>query len=309
MADFINYWNTWASIINNTLSSIVFIVSIIWWIIYFWGKKYKILELKSSNFNVNSDANDFKKAMFPISGYEEIETIEYNSEFDYVNFIKHILPKLQEIKEKYQYLAIFWISEMFLPFCVGFFMQNTKHIIWYRKLKEQSVDFMWNPWAYPGIFSLKWGLWITKYFAYWLKKLGNWEEFFHLWDEINLIIPISFTINEDDIPENLKENKIYKFWLKEPNWSFLINKRQLKKFENDINTIISKINTEIWNCWKIHIFATLPIPFCIALWQAIHRNNCECIFYDLNKSTSKYSKIISTREILNLQNLWNMKKN
>lgn len=247
--------------------------------------------------------------MFPISSYEEIETIEYDGNLNQIDFIQSILPQLQNIKDKYQHIAIFWITEMFIPFVIWFFMQNTKHITAFRKLKEQNINFLWNPWSYPSFFSLKWILWIKNYFKYWLKILNNKEKPFNLWDEINLIIPISFGINENNIPDNLKKNKLYRYWLEETNWNFLINKGQLKKFEKNINNIISKINNEIWTHWKIHIFATLPIPFCVALWQAIHRNNCECIFYDFNKDTSTYSKIISTKDILNLQNLWNMKKN
>lgn len=292
MDNFINNWNIWSSILNNTLSFFVLLFWLIGWILYISKQKHKIIILSSNRINIVTEDNEVRKAIFPIPSYEETVRFHYDTSMAPKDFINSSKSKFIEIKEGYQYLCIGWASDMFIPFALWYCMQN-KDIIWLRRLKLNS--FNWNPWAYPWFFSLKWWLWIKNKFC--SQKIAIIEKSeIKQWDDVNLLLPISFEINEENITSDLQENKKFIFWLKNTNENFLINKWQLEDFQEEIKEVIKQINEKIWISWKIHIFGTLPIPFCIALWQAIHRNDCECIFYDL-KGGTKYEPIISTKDI------------
>lgn len=290
----VKFLNDWSSIWNNTLSFFVLLFWLIGWILYISKQKHKIIILSSNRINIVTEDDELKKAIFPIPSYEEAIRFHYDNSISPKDFINNNKLKLIEIKEKYQYICIGWVSDMFIPFILWYLMQNTRDIIWLRRLKLKKV--FWNPWAYPWFFSLKWLLWIkNKFFSQKMKELNEID--MRNWDDINLILPFSFKIHKENIPSNLSKNKEFIFWLEKINGNFLINEWQLRQFQEKIEKVIQRINKEIWTSWKIHIFGTLPMPFCIALWQAIHRNDCECIFYDLNRETSKYEPIISTKDI------------
>lgn len=300
--DLINTLNTFSTIWANFVTIITWIVALFAFIFtfkYFVGKKYKAIVISSKTFQIPLEKEDIMRAIYPSKIYDETIDFTYDKTITTpINFYNQNLWILSEIKSKYNPICVFWISEMFIPLLIWYYLQDNIHIEWFRKLKEDIIKFSWNPWSRPSILSLKWFLWLKWIKKSLLNKYNTPEININQWDEINLIVKISYDINLSNIPEELKNKENIIFWLNKTDPSFLINRSQIFTFSKNIKEVLHKIDQQIWNNWKINIFSTLPIPFCIKLWQNIHRNWPEVVFYDFNRSTNKYEKVISTKDII-----------
>lgn len=299
MDKILEYTTLWA----NLTTIISWIVWLILWVpivlYYFWSKKHKALIISSKTFQIPIEKEDLLKAIFPIKIYDETIDFVYDKSLqtpkEFCDVNKNILS---EIKGKYNPICIFWIAEMFIPFWIWYYLQDSIHIKWFRKLKENLISFFWNPWAWPSIFSLKWILYIkwllkilfNRYYTPKIQSLSKWEE-------VNFIINISSVVDVSKIPDDLKWLKKIHFWIFRPEPSFLINESQIYTFTKKIKSVLCDIENLIWLDWKINIFWTLPVPFCVKLWQSIHRNWPECIIYDFDRELNKYKKVISTKDI------------
>lgn len=294
----VTYSTIWANF-STMITWIIALITFIFAFKYFTWKKYKAIVISSKTFQIPLEKEDMIKAMFPIKLYDEsIDFIYDKTLVSPIDFCNEKSLILSQIKSQYNPICVFWISEMFIPFWLGYYLQDSVHIEWFRKLKEDMVQFSWNPWSWPSILSLKWFLWLKWVKKSLLNKYNISEINLKQWDEINLIIKISYDINLSNIPDELKNKENIIFWLNKVDPSFLINRSQLFNFSKSIKKILHEIDQQIWNNWKINIFSTLPIPFCIKLWQNIHRNWPEVVFYDFNRSTNKYEKVISTKDII-----------
>lgn len=300
--DAIDKITVFSTIWANIVTIITWVIALLWFFLafkYFTWKKFKAIIIWSNTFQVPLEKEDIVSSIFPSKIFDETINIIYDKNLispkDFCNENKDILS---ELKSKYNPICIFWISEIFIPFWIWYYIQDSTYIRWFRKLKENIIDFSWNPWAWTSILSLKWILffkWLLKA----IKNNYNNPTFnFNQWEEINLIIKISYDINLDSIPDDLKDNKNLIFWLNKTDSSFLINESQVFTFSNKIKMLMYKLDEQLWSNWKINIFWTLPIPFCLKLWQNIHRNWPEVVLYDFNRNLNKYEIQISTKNII-----------
>lgn len=301
--DLINIVSTYSSIWANFTTILTWIITLLLWIpaflYFFWWKKYKSIIVSSKTFLIPLENEDIKKSVYPSKIYDENINFSYDnnlqspSEFCNVN-----LQILSEVKEKYNPICVFWIAEMFIFFWIWYYLQDSIHIRWFRKLKNDIIKFSWNPWSWTGLFSLKWFLYFKWLYKSIFNRYNNPKIDYKAWEEINLIINISFKVNKNNIPEELLWLSSIDFWIKKTDPAFLINENQVYTFSKKIKSIMHDLDHQLWSWWKINIFCTLPVPFLIKLWQSIHRNWPECVFYDLDRELWKYTKIISTKDFI-----------
>jgi hypothetical protein len=280
----------------------------VWWIAwiltisyFFGGKRHKAIVVSSKTFQIPLEMEDIVSAARPTKISDEAISLEYDkatfsTPLDFCNQKNSVL---QDIKSKYNPIAIFWIAEMFIFFWIGYYLQDSVHIKWYRKLKEGQISFLWNPWSWTWFFSLKWRLWIY----WWYKAIFNWYRIKNYTtslsngSEIILAINISHKSDNLIISQNFPWLNIIEFGIRKPESAFLINESQVETFYKKIKNLMQRLDHDLWPSWKIHIISNLPVPFCIKLGQAIHRNWPECIFYDFDRTSNTYIKTISTQEI------------
>lgn len=292
----------------NTYSTIgANIVTIIWWIAwvltlsyFFWGKKHKAIIVSSKTFQIPLEMEDIISAARPIKISDEAISLEYDkNNFTPLEFCKQKISVLQDIKNKYNPICVFGIAEMFIFFWIGYYLQDSVHIKWFRKLKEGQMSFLWNPWSWTWFFSLKWRL--KAY--WWWKALSNWYRIKNYTtplangSEIVLVINISHKSDGIMLTQNFPWLTIIEFGIRKPESAFLINESQVENFYKKVKNLMHRLENDLWPNWKIHIIWNLPVPFCIKLGQAIHRNWPECILYDFDRNLNSYTRTISTREI------------
>ena len=290
---------TWSTIGSN-------VVTMFWWIggiivlFYFFGnKKYKAVIVSSKIFQIPLEKEDVSSAAWPTKIYDEPIMLQYDKRLiNPVDFCNQNIGLLQEIKEKYNPICVFWIAEMFIFFWIGYYLQDSIHIKWFRKIKEGQISFFWNPWSWTGLFSLKWFLLVRWWWkAIWNRyKTRNYISY-PQGSEVVLIIDISHKSDSVIISQNFQWIPIIEFGIKNPDSSFLINESQVFTFSKKIKKLMQNLDRDLWPNWRIHIIWTLPVPFCIKLGQSIHRNWSECILYDFDRISNAYKKIISTRDI------------
>lgn len=290
--------NTYSTIGANFTTIIVWMGWLLTVFYFFWNKKHKAIIVSSKTFQVPIEKEDIVSAIWPKKILDETIGIEYDkNQCSPKDFCEQNTQLLSEIKGKYNPICVFWIAEMYIFFWIGYYLQDSIHINWFRKLKEDLVKFSWNPWSWTWLLSLKWPL----FFKWWYKSCFNryettWIESVS-WNEIVLIINISYGTNPGEIPTELRSLPIIKFWIKNPDSSFLINEWQVKVFAKKIKTLMHQLDQKLGTNWKIHIFWNLPVPFCIKLWQSVHRSGPESIFYELNRVNRQYIPMISTKDI------------
>lgn len=295
--DIIENIESYSTIGSNFITIIWGIWGLLTLFYFYWSKKYKAMVVSSKTFQIPLEKEDINKAIYPKKILDETVELKYDKNLlspkDFCIQNKEILS---EIKEKYDPICVFWVAEMFIFFWIWYFLQDSIHIRWFRKLKDDALKFSWNPWSWTSFLSLKWIL----YFEWLFEGLINRYREVYVnasnWEEIVLIINISHEIKQSDIPEDLRNLKIFNFWIKKTNSSFLINESQVITFAKKIKKIMRQIDKQIGANWRMHIFWSLPVPFCIKLWQSIHRNWPECILYDFNKTTRSYIQMISTKD-------------
>jgi len=299
--ELINTVSIYFSILANFTTIITWVVALLLWLptffYFFLWKKFKAIIVSSRTFLIPIENEDIKKAIYPNKIYDEnIEFIYDKFSQSPLEFCNSNLNILSELKAKYNPICIFWIAEMFIFFWIWYYLQDSIHIRWFRKLKNDIINFSWNPWSWTSLFSLKWLL----YFKWLYKSIFNRYNIpafnYQVWEQINLIINISYKINKNNIPEELLWLPNIEFWIKKTDPSFLINENQVHTFSKKIKNIMHDLDNQLWNWWKINIFCTLPVPFLIKLWQAVHRNWPECVFYDLDRESWKYINVISTKD-------------
>ncbi len=280
-------------------ANLVTIVGWIGWILalfyFFWNKKYKAINVSSKTFQIPIEKEDIKTAIRPRKIYDETIDIQYDKTKESPkDFCKKNINILTEIKEKYNPICVFGIAEMFIFIWIWYYLQDSVHIRWFRKLKENIIKFRWNPRSRTWFLSLKWKLW----FKWQLRTCKNKyiQTDIHLsGKEAVLILNISYAIKSEDIPDELKKLPTINFWIEKPDSWFLINESQVDTFSKKIKHLMHDLDQNLWKNGKIHIFGTLPVPFCIKLWQSMHRNWPECIIYDLNENKD-YLPVISTKD-------------
>lgn len=293
----------------NTYSTIgANIITIVWWIAwaltlwyFFGGKKYKAVVVSSKTFQIPLDIEDIVSAARPEKISDEAISLEYDKN-NFVTPLKFCNQKnkiLQDIKSKYNPICVLGIAEMFIFFWIGYYLQDSVHIKWFRKLTEGQISFLWNPWSWTWVFSLKW--WLA--FHWWWKALSNWYRIknyktpFSSGSEIVLVIDISHKSDRLILTRDFPWLPIIEFGIRKPDSAFLINESQVENFYKKIKNLMQRLDQDLWPNWKIHMIWNLPVPFCIKLGQAIHRNWPECILYDFDRTSNLYTKTISTREI------------
>lgn len=275
----------------------------IWWMLvlfYFFGsKKHKAVIVSSKTFQIPLEKEDISSAIWPNKVYDEPIVFEYDKTLvSPLEFCNQNIRLLQEIKEKYNPICIFGIAEMFIFFWIWYYLQDSIHVNWHRKLKEGQISFFWNPWSWTWFFSLKWLLWIRWFWKsifnrYSIKGLRSFSQ----GAEVVLLINISHKTNTTTLSQNLQCLPIVEFSIKTPESSFLINESQVLTFSKKIKKLMQDLDQNLWPNWKIHIIWTLSVPFCIRLGQSIHRNWPECILYDFDRTSSTFTKMISTKDI------------
>ncbi len=295
--DLLNSVATYSTIGSNFIT----IFWWIWWLLtlfyFYWSKRYKAIIISSKTFQTPLEKEDISKAIYPRKISDETIKIDYNKDLQSPqDFCIQNITVLSTIKSNFNPICVFWIAEMFIFIWIWYYLQDSVHIRWFRKLKESYIKFLWNPWSWPSIFSLKWIL----YFK-WLYKILSNSYKDNLIDvssleEVVLFLNISSNIDKDKIPWNLRNLKFIDFWIIKTDYSFLINESQVTTFSKKIKNIMFQLDQKLgWN-WKIHIFWSLPVPFCIKLWQSIHRNWPECVIYEFDRETQEYFKAFSTRD-------------
>lgn len=288
--------------ISSTIwANIITIVWWFWWILalfyFFWNKKYKAINVSSKTFQIPIEKEDIKTAIRPRKIYDETIDIQYDKTKESPKeFCKRNTSILTEIKEKYNPICVFGIAEMFIFIWIWYYLQDSVHIKWFRKLKENITKFWWNPQSWTGFLSLKWRL-AFKWRIKACKNSYNDVDFNFNGNEIALILNISYNIKLDDIPTEIKKLPLIKFWIKKADTWFLINESQVHTFSKKIKYLMHNLDQKLWKNGKIHILGSLPVPFCIKLWQSIHRNWPECIIYDLNENKD-YVPVISTKDFI-----------
>jgi hypothetical protein len=285
----------------NLTTILTWIITILFWVpvlFYFFGwKKYKSIIVSSKTFSIPLEKEDISKAVYPGKIYDESIDLSYDkSILSPKDFCNNNIQVLKDMKGKYNPICVFWIAEVFIFFWIWYYFQDSLHLKWFRKLKDNLTKFSWNPWSWTSFFSLKWILSIKWLFKSITNRYNNPIIDCNEWEEINLIINISHEITEQNIPSNGKKN--IKFGISRPDTSFLINEAQVFTFSEKIKKIMQNIDKQLWQSWKVNIFCTLPVPFMIKLWQSIHRNWPECILYDFDRWSGEYIKNISTKDFI-----------